>query len=88
MTDFGKTLRDLGESRDANSWQAIADRLNEVGWNGSRGTLSNWAHGRYQADYEMLPYFVEAFGLTDEERQQLADAFAYGQGFNVGRQTA
>jgi hypothetical protein len=88
ITEFGRTLRDLGEEGGANSWQAITDRLNEVGWEGSRATLSNWAHGRYQADHEMLPYFVEAFDLSDEERQRLANAFAYGQGFNVGTRSA
>ena len=88
ITEFGKTLRDFGEGRGAHSWQAITDRLNEAGWQGTRATLSNWAHGRYQADHEMLPYFVEAFGLSEEEKETLANAFAYGQSIALGKRTA
>lgn len=79
LTRFGKMLRELGESREVYTWQEITDRLHAVGWDGTRATLSNWAHGRYDANHLMLPYFIEAFDLTEEEKRDLAEAFAYGQ---------
>lgn len=88
LTNFGKTLRDLAESRDANNWTEVTERLNAAGWSGTRTTLTNWATGRYAADHAMLPYFVEAFGLTEEEQRRLAMAFAYGQGFSMASRTA
>lgn len=89
LTEFGKVLNELAaRKKEDYTWQAIADRLNGVGWEGTRGTISNWAHGRYAADHEMLPYFVLAYDLTDAEQQRLADAFAYGQDPDVGAQTA
>lgn len=79
LTYFGRTMRDLAESRGYYSWQELANALNAAGWGGSRATLSNWAHGRYAADYEMLPYLVEALQLHEDEKLRLATAFSYGQ---------
>jgi hypothetical protein len=79
LTRFGKTVRDLMESRGIYGWTELTEVLNEAGWDGSRPTLSHWVYGVHPADYKMLRYLVKALELTEDEQQRLAWEFAFGQ---------
>lgn len=82
LTQFGRTVRDLMESREIYEWKALTDELNEEGWPGTRSTLSNYVHGKHPVHPSVIPCLVRALNLTEEEKRRLADAFAFGQGFN------
>jgi hypothetical protein len=79
LTGFGRLLRDFSEDRGIFGWSELARELERVGWHGTRATLSNWAMGRYHADYDTLPFIVRALKLTEEEQRRLAWAFAFEQ---------
>ena len=79
LTGFGRLLRDSSEDRGIIGWSELARELERVGCHTTRATLSNWAIGKYHADYDALPFIVRALKLTEEEQRRLAWAFAFEQ---------
>lgn len=88
LTGFGRTVRDLAESRGVEEWTVLTGMLNEAGWSGTRTTISNYIRGKHPVHPEFIRYLVEVLELTAEERRRLADAFAYEQGFSVTEMVA
>lgn len=81
-TEFGRTVRDLMESRGIEEWKVLTKELNRAGWKGTRTTISHYTHGKHPVHPEFIRYLVEVLELNEAERRRLADAFAYGQGFD------
>lgn len=88
LTELGRTVRDLMESRGIEEWATLTTMLNVAGWDGTRTTFTNWMRGKHPTHPEIIPLLVEVLELNGEEKQRLADAFTYGQGFKESQLVA
>jgi hypothetical protein len=79
LTVFGATVLELMASRGLRTWVELSARLAGEGFDFKPSRISNWAFGRHAANRYFGHALATTLRLTQEERQQLADAFLFGQ---------
>lgn len=81
MTDFGLTVWRLMAARGITTQRDLARAVeNATGEALSFDTVRNYLYGRSVVHPSFTRQLVAALGLTEEEKRDLADAFAWGQG--------
>lgn len=80
LTEFGTHLHELMLSRGLRTLAELSRLLEQKSHHVSRQTLSTYAIGKRAVPASFLAKLVAALELDEEEKRDLAWAFAYGQG--------
>lgn len=77
-TGFGKTLRRLMWDRDIRSWTQLEEMITrKTGEKYSHQSMSKYASGASAIPPEFVQAFRKTLDLSDEERGDLAEQYAY-----------
>ncbi len=77
-SELGKLLDALARSRDVRGPYQIAQHLEHVnGYEVSGQAVSKYLYGNMGPKRAFVEAFADAFGLTEQERAELAWAYAY-----------
>ncbi len=77
-TYFGEVFDRIVRSRGS-SQSAFARTAQELGYDYTQGSVSNWIRGVHGAPRDLPTVTDRIYGLSKEERLELGLAFAYGQ---------
>lgn len=81
MTGFGLVVWRLMAARGITTQRELARRINgATGEEVSFDTVRNYLYGRSVAHPSFVRQLVDTLSLDEEERRQLADAYAFNQG--------
>jgi hypothetical protein len=83
LSRFGAVVYGIMVKRGVTEITQLCRVLNGAGYEYKRGRVSNWLHGRNPADIEFPRHLADVFKLTEEERDELAVAFTFGQSETV-----
>lgn len=80
LTVFGAVVLDVMERHGLDTQAQLRRRLADcAGVDFSQQRVSSWLYGKASVDKRFPELFATALDLSDRERMEVAEAFAYGQ---------
>lgn len=84
LTRFGSVVLSLMAEHGMWRITQLSDRLKARGYEYTNKRIHNWLYGKAQADRGFPKALRAVLPLTEEQKDKLARAFAYGQDEKVG----